>query len=293
MPRIVITRPQPQADDWVARLRRCGLASAQALPLIDIAPAAAALNPEQLVHALGLQRADDAPDACMFVSAAAVAHTFAQLNAADFPTHTRFWTVGPATARALIACGIAPERIDTPAPNAAFFDSEALWHVVAPRVGAGCRVVILRGDDEGKNPMDNKGLSAKPSPILAAGTGREWLSHTLRSHGADVRTVAVYERRTPVATPEFLAQLHELAHAPRSVWLFSSAQAADNLATLCANAARSHPDALPAQPWDGHRALATHPRIAERVRAALGWRCQTVSAVFDNIVPVLQAMVRV
>lgn len=272
---ILVTRPQPQANDWVAQLHRHGIVSAQALPLIEIAPSVAAQNPAQLKCALGLDASrGSAPDACMFVSAAAVTHTFTQLRTQDFPAYTRFWTVGPATARALIEHGIDAHRIDAPAVDAPQFDSEALWRCVASRVGANYTVAILRGDDGEENTF-------KKSKVLSSGTGREWLTQMLRSHGASVRTVAVYERRVPALAPTFVAALQNLAQTPQAIWVFSSAQAAENLATLIAAAG------LPPHPWPQHRALATHARIRERVCAVLGLPCETVSGIFEDIVPVL------
>lgn len=272
---ILVTRPQPQANDWVAQLHRHGIVSAQALPLIEIAPSVAAQDPSQLKCALGLDASRGlAPDACMFVSAAAVTYTFTQLRTQDFPAYTRFWTVGPATAHALIEHGIDAHRIDAPAVDAPQFDSEALWRCVVSRVRVNYTVAILRGDD---GDRDNFNKNKK----LSSGVGREWLSQMLQSHGANVRTVAVYERRIPTLAPTLAAALQNLAHTSQALWIFSSAQAAENLAALIAAAG------LPPHPWPQHRALATHARIRERVCAVLGLPCETVSGIFENIVPVL------
>ena len=49
-PRLIVTRPQPEADHWVAQLQAQGVA-AQALPLIEIGPATLAADVEALAQA--------------------------------------------------------------------------------------------------------------------------------------------------------------------------------------------------------------------------------------------------
>ena len=224
---VVLTRPQQDAQRWAALLRERGVASLW-LPLLSIGPAPDA---GALQHA-----ADHAGDygAVMFVSANGVQSFLA--------CHPRFgaaraWAPGPATRDALVAGGVAPERIDAPAADAAQFDSEHLWQQVQGQLRSGDRLLLVRGGGE-------DGRSA----------GREWLAQQLAARGVAVETVVAYVRQCPAWTAEQQAQARRAA-ADGSLWLFSSSQAVAHLQQL-----------LPQQDWSRSRALATHPRIAQAVR---------------------------
>lgn len=242
--RVIVTRPQREAQDWVRELAAAGL-PAQALPLIDIRPAP---EPAALVRAWQ-QLADAGYAGVMFVSANAVAGFFASNKAVDSvfsagaAIKTRAWSPGPGTTRALLRAGVAPERIDAPATDAAQFDSEALWQVVGPQVKPGDRVLIVRGGDA-------------QSADTGAGSGRDWLARRLAEAGATAEFVVAYQR----ARPQFDAAQQQLAAeaaADGSVWLFSSSEAVHNLQAC-----------LPGQSWQAARAVATHPRIAAAARQA-------------------------
>ena len=259
---ILVTRPHHDAESWVQKLRHGGFA-AEALPLIEIAPALNMLDVSALQQAWQtLHRYA----ACMFVSGNAVAYFFKQkqpiaieaynteainniasVSSGAWPSGLRFLAPGPGTAAALLAHGVPADRIDAPLDNAAQFDSEALWQVVGQRNWQGCRVLIVRGSAGGE------GESAGTS-------GREWLAHQWQAAGAEVDFLSVYERRNPALSDSQL-QRAQTASADGSVWLFSSSQALANLT--------SQP-ALQDVNWSRARAIATHPRIAQTVRAA-GW----------------------
>jgi uroporphyrinogen-III synthase len=241
--RVIVTRPQRDAQDWVRDLTAAGI-SALALPLIEIrcAPDAAAL-----------QRAWQQMDAgqyaaVMFVSANAVLGFFEQKPVlslslgASSAIKTRAWTPGPGTARALLSAGVAPSRLDTPAKEAAQFDSEALWQVVGAQLRPGDRVLIVRGGDA-------------PS-ASTQGRGRDWLAQRVAEAGASVDYVVAYQRACPQLDDAQLA-LARSAASDGSVWLFSSSEAVHNLQAL-----------LPGQGWGAARAIATHARIAAAVRQA-------------------------
>lgn len=241
--RVIVTRPQREAQDWVRELSAAGL-PAQALPLIDIRPAPDAAALQRVWQRLAA--ADYA--GVMFVSANAITGFFASnaASAAVFSAQsaikTRAWSPGPGTAKALLRAGVAPERIDAPASDAAQFDSEALWQVVGLQVKPGDRVLIVRGGDT--------------QSAAAAGSGRDWLARRLAEAGATAEFVVAYQR----ARPQFDAaqqQLATTAAADGSVWLFSSSEAVHNLQAC-----------LPGQSWQAARALATHPRIAAAARQA-------------------------
>lgn len=252
--RVIVTRPEVEAASWVQALLAEGW-PAQALPLITIAEPAEAAVRERLAQA----RAHwlDA-DAIMFVSAAAVQHFFS--GAVQAPQgglfRTRFWAPGPGTARALAlalaARGLGPELIDAPAADAAQFDSESLWPVVAPQLVPGRRVLIVRGaslDAVTTHP-------SAPAGQALAGHGRDWLIRQCQSAGAQVDACVAYERRAPVVTPALQARL-SAESAPGSVWLFSSSEALAHLRSMA-----------PHVNWTQASALATHPRIAATARAA-------------------------
>lgn len=241
--RVIVTRPQREAQDWVRDLTAAGV-SALALPLIEIrcAPETAAL-----------QRAWQQLDAgryaaVMFVSANAVAGFFEQKPAfipvfsASSAIKTRAWAPGPGTAQALRAAGVAPPCLDTPAADAAQFDSEALWQVVGAQLRPGDRVLIVRGGDA-------------PS-ASTQGRGRDWLAQRITEAGAEVDYVVAYQRACPQLDAAQLALAHGAA-TDGSLWLFSSSEAVHNLQA-----------ALPAQDWGTARAIATHARIAAAARQA-------------------------
>lgn len=243
MLRVIVTRPEREAQQWVRDLSAQGL-DAQALPLIRVC---AVDQPAELARVW--QRLAQYV-AVMFVSGNAVDHFFAANPGSDSPftaqaaAKTRAWATGPATARALLRAGVSPERLDAPAPDASQFDSEALWQLVATQVQAGDRVLIVRGTDTAEGANGGQG------------NGRDWLVRQLLALGAQADFVAAYQR----SAPPFGAVERELvrqAATDGSVWLFSSAQAVANLRTL-----------LPRQSWAQARALATHPRIAATAREA-------------------------
>lgn len=240
--RIIVTRPEREAQEWVQALQQAGHA-AQALPLIGIGPAP---DPEavqqawrQLRQYLGV----------MFVSANAVAGFFAA-RPADAPawarsdgSATRAWATGPGTTKALLAAAVPPPCIDAPAADAAQFDSEALWQRVAHQVGPGSRVLIVRGADaaDGGNSQ---------------GAGRDWFARQVAQAGATAEFVVSYQRQRPQLDAAQL-QLARAAASDGSVWLFSSSEAVHNLQTC-----------LPQQDWRSARAIATHARIAQAARQA-------------------------
>lgn len=227
--RVVLTRPAREAPPWAEALRSRGHAVIE-LPLIDIAPVA---------DVQPLQEAAATLDRCravMFVSASAV-HGWHGAVARSWPPSTAAWATGPGTVAALRAAGVPPSQIASPAADAAQFDSEALWAVVAGTVQRGDRVLLVRGSDDGGDPA-----------------GRDWLADTLRAAGVQVHVVAAYTRRLPAWTDTQRALARDAA-GDGSTWLFSSSQAVGHLRML-----------LPGQDWSRGRAVATHERIAQAAR---------------------------
>jgi uroporphyrinogen-III synthase len=237
--RVVITRPAGDAQAWVDALQAAGH-QALALPLIDVGPAT---HTQPVMQAWAQWPSFQA---VMFVSAQAVRYFFerqpAELQAtgATWNEGPRCWATGPGTHKALLQAGVPEACIDSPAADAAQFDSEALWHRVSTQVQAGKPVLIVRGHD----------VNTQPDAALS-GTGRDWLAQQLQSAGASAQFVVAYERRTPIWSALEKAQAAQAA-TDGSVWCFSSSQAIQNLAL-----------ALPTQSWAQARCIATHPRIAQ------------------------------
>lgn len=240
---VLVTRPEPQASQWAHALQAEGI-DAHALPLMSIEGPAQVEPVQTLWRELALARL------VMFVSPAA-AQWFFQLR----PPHLR-WTPGtlaaapgPGTAHALLqagACaGLRAEHLLHPDADAAQFDSEHLWPLLAPLDWSGQAVWIISGGNQ-------------HSP-----KGRAWLREQLQARGAHVTPLLTYQRLPARWKPEDQALAHAACLQPRQhTWLFSSSEAIDHLpALLAANGDNG-------APWAAWRAVATHPRIAERAASA-------------------------
>ena len=252
--RVLVTRPETEARRWVEDLRRHGM-DAVALPLIQIAPPVDVSSLRAAWSQLSQMRA------VMFVSGNAARHFFAQAPLdARWPGHVRAWATGGGTRQALLDSGVDAKSIDSPAAQAAQFDSETLWQQVSGQVARGNRVLIVRGADAGG--MDNS---------------RDWLASQLASAGAQVGIAVAYLRQVP-ALDAAQVELARQACTDGSAWLFSSSQAIANLQSL-----------LPGQDWSQARAVATHPRIAQAAReAGFGVVCESRPAV-DAVVAALES----
>lgn len=248
--RVIVTRPEREAQRWVLDLFALGF-DARALPLITVGAVA---DRTEMAHAWQQLASYTG---VMFVSGNAVEHFFASkpLSAPGFngsiAIKTRAWATGPGTARALLRAGVAPERIDVPAPEAGQFDSEALWQRVGVQVQPGDRVLIVRGGDSTRDAS------------AAQGSGREWFAQSVTRAGAQAEFVMAYQRGVPAFNLQE-RQLAREAATDGTVWLFSSTEAVANLVA-----------ALPGQSWARARALATHPRIAAALsEAGFGVVCE-------------------
>jgi uroporphyrinogen-III synthase len=226
---LIVTRPPAQAAAWVQALQALGL-SAQALPLIAIAPAADSTTVVKAWQRL-LEFA-----LLMFVSANAVQQFFALRPANTvWPPSLRAGATGPGTAAALLAAGLSESQVVRPAIDAPSFDSEALWAQLAHERWSGRKVLVVRGED-----------------------GRDWLADVLQAQGAQVEFVAAYQRQLPQLSDADEALLQQAQADPAShLWLFSSSQAVAHLCVLA-----------PAADWRSSVALASHARIAQAAREA-------------------------
>lgn len=285
--RLLVTRPRSQAQSLLDGLRRAGF-NAEALPLMDIQPLAdpssvreawqhlaqfdwvffVSPNAVQQFFAAGPgasrtwggksenrpQRGDFLPDLQADSPAmgpkagekctAAVDLQLTMPKSGRLLDRPLCWSpavqvgaLGPGTAQALGEAGIPSSQVTAPPPQAEQVDSEALWAQLAHQAWGGRRVMIVRGDG-----------------------GRDWLADQLRAGGAEVQFVQAYRRTLPGWNADQQNLLGKaLADPVAHLWLFSSSQSIDHLLQLCPRG-----EAI----WPRSRALATHPRIADRARAA-------------------------
>ena len=196
---LILTRPRPQAQDWLARLRALGV-DAQSLPLIEI-------QPGDGVAAREAWTALPQAALAMFVSPNAVAAFFA-VASSPWPEQTLAACVGPGSAQALREAGVPDPLIVQPPPEAESLDSEHLWPQLSHREWQGRLALMLRGEG-----------------------GRDWLGERLRERGAQTRAFNLYRRVCPTLDAAEQILLAETL-SERHVWLLSSAEALGHLRSL-------------------------------------------------------------
>jgi len=230
-PAVLVVRPRAQALAWVAQLEAAGV-PARALPLIDILPAP---DPGAVVAVFGeVRRCLAQAPLLVFVSPNAVDGFFAAAGSPAWPAGAIAAATGPGTVAALRAAGVPDAAIVAPPASAQQFDSEALWACIQAWPWPGRPVWLVRGNG-----------------------GRDWLGTRLREAGARVAVLQSYARAAPVLLEDERALLaRALAEPARWVWMFSSSEAIGHLEQLA-----------PGADWRAARALASHPRIAERATA--------------------------
>ena len=251
--RVIVTRPENEALVWVQALEDAGH-DARCLPLIAVGPV------PDITPVQDAWRDITQWDAVMFVSRNAVHYFFqqkpplARIFSAQAAIKCRAFVPGPGSAEALKAHGAEPDWIDGPDEVTGQWDSEALWQRVVHRVGSGFRLLIVRGTTLSAESVAADGTSR--AAVSQNGVGRDWLARKATAAGAQVDFLVAYARHTPVFDAAQLA-LAKAAAQDGSLWLFSSSEAVANLQRN-----------LPNQSWQRARALATHPRIVQAVRAA-------------------------
>lgn len=229
---VILTRPASELAVWAKSLEKAGY-PVQSWPLIELQANADMMRLNRVLASWhGYQ-------AVMFVSRAAVQHSFQNHIPKAGWGLTRCWATGPGTRQALLDAGVPMGLIDSPPPNSAQFDTEALWRVVKTKLQADRAVLVLRGSD-----------ADKPDSA-AEGVGRDWLIKQLQAVQVPVDSMAVYQRNLPVWDAPQLFKARQAAH-DSSIWIFSSSQSVHNLAQL-----------VPNQDWSQAKALATHERIAQ------------------------------
>ena len=230
---VVVTRPGAAGRALADELGRCGL-PALWLPAFEFGPA-----PDEAQARAVLARLADF-DLAILVSPQAVRAT-AALLAGPWPKATAIAAVGAGTRAAVVAAiggagsaRLLPER-DGDIEGSG---SEALWPLLQAMQPVPRRVLLLR-----------------------AQSGREWLSEQLQAAGSAVTPLAVYTRLPHVPPAELRSRLAAAARGALAS-VVSSSDAVDALANMLAD----EPAVL--QALRAGPALASHPRIAERLRAA-------------------------
>lgn len=170
--RVVVTRAEHQAEGLAAAFERAG-ARVELLPLLAVVPAADPLPLQRAAAELARY------DWVVFTSANAV-EAFLPL-AGPLPSKMRIAAVGPATAEALRARGIAPHL------TAGRAEAEGLAAELAPHA-AGRRVLLPQAADA--------------RPALQAG---------LAAAGAEVAAVVAYDKRLPAGAGRRAAELFSAA----------------------------------------------------------------------------------
>lgn len=160
--RILVTRPQHQADELAAAIESAG-GEAIRFPVLQII----GRTPDIVAREFA---ALPKPDICIFVSRNAVEHGLPAIQ----DSGSALAAIGPATRDAIVASG---SRVTISADDG--FNSEHLLAHPTLHDVRGRNVLIVRGD-----------------------SGRELLANTLRDRGANVNYLSVYRRdirRAPAA----------------------------------------------------------------------------------------------
>lgn len=217
---IAVTRPPEQATKLNAAIAEAG-GSVLSFPLLDIAS----------LPDLNAFHAEITPlsqfDWVIFISSNAVQYGMPLLQQASFPSTLKFAAIGPTTASALHAYGIA--EVVTPKDR---FDSESLLSLPVFQQMQGQRVLIVRGVG-----------------------GRELLAETFKQRGAKVVFGECYRRVNPQANATPLERAYQQGQL--QAMIITSSEALRFLLDLAGNT-----DWLKAIPL-----FVNHDRIAEQASA--------------------------
>jgi uroporphyrinogen-III synthase len=240
---VIVTRPGAAGRALVDELQRLGQ-PALWLPAFEFGAAPDEARARAVLAQLS------GFDLAIFVSPQSARATAALLEG-GWPRATTIAAVGTGTCKALLDIpGARQAHLIAPAGDDGLggSGSEALW----PRLQA------LR-------PFPRRVL------LLRAQSGREWLGQRLVEASAEVTTLAVYSRLPPSLPDRLRQRLSELAADRGMASIISSSDAVDSVGELFA----AQPQVLAA--LRAGAALASHPRIAARLRDA-GFRHVQVCA---------------
>ena len=239
---VVVTRPGAAGRALADELTRAGQ-PALWLPAFEFGPP----PDEARARAVLASLADF--DLAILVSPQAARATAALLER-PWPAGTAIAAVGAGSRAAVLAT--IPDAAQAPLLPARDEDlrgsgSESLWPLLQAMQPQPRRVLLLRAQG-----------------------GREWLAEKLQAAGSTVTPLAVYTRMPCAPSTEMRVRLAAAAGAGLAS-VISSSDAVDALAEMLAG----QPEVL--QALRAGAALASHPRIAERLRAA-GFARVTVCA---------------
>jgi uroporphyrinogen-III synthase len=230
---VVVTRPGAAGRALADELTRAGQ-PALWLPAFEFGPAPDEAQARAVLATLGDF------DLAIFVSPQAVRAT-AALLARPWPAATVIAAVGAGT-RAAVLAALAGAASATLLPardeDIRGAGSESLWPLLQALQPPPRRVLLLR-----------------------AQSGREWLAEKLQAAGSAVTALAVYSRLPFTLSADLRARLAAAAQSGLAS-VISSSDAVDALANVLGD----QPALL--QALRAGPALASHPRIAERLRAA-------------------------
>jgi uroporphyrinogen-III synthase len=250
---VIVTRPAAAGERLWRRLQASGYRAAW-WPAFEIGPA-----PDPAAVRARLARLDEY-DLAVFVSPNAVRAVSSVLDR-GWPLGTMVGTVGSATRAAVLSeVAVPPNSVLAPGDDDA--GSEAFWSAWAASGRKARRVLILRAED-----------------------GREWLGERFTQGGSTVDQLAVYSRRTcPPASEAIRELLGCRASGVIPVTVFSSSEAVaaleEQMRAIDGGSAFLR----------GGIALATHPRIVERLRAAGYSRISATAAADDAVVAKLESL---
>jgi uroporphyrinogen-III synthase len=250
---VVVTRPAAAGERLIRRLQASGHRAIW-WPAFEIGPAPDPMAVRARLAQLGHY------DLAIFVSPNAV-HAVSTVIGREWPPGTAVGAVGRAT-RAAVLSELAVPADSVFAPDEDDGGSEAFWTAWRASGRQASRVLVLRAED-----------------------GREWLGERFAQDGSTVDPLAVYSRRTCQPAPEATRELAGcMASGVVPVTVFSSSEAV----TAIDEQTRTI-DGGPAFLRAGI-ALATHSRIAERLRAAGYSRVFETSAAADAVIAKLESL---
>jgi uroporphyrinogen-III synthase len=230
---VIVTRPSAPGQRLAAALRQRGFDAAW-WPAFDILPPA-----DEAAVRRALDRLADY-DLALFVSPNAV-HATAERLAGEWPAGTVIGAVGASTRDAALAelRGAATSPLVAP-DDGEESGSEGFWRAWRESGRAARRVLLLR-----------------------AATGRDWIIDQLRAADAEVDAVAVYGRCPHRLSEGEQARLRTwMQRGGSPAVIVSSAEAVGTVVDQVRGIQG-------ADEWlRAGRAIATHPRVAQRLQAA-------------------------
>jgi len=207
--RVIITRPQAQADEWAQQLQRQGFAT-ESISLLEISPVQL---PEQIQAVKNNIMDLDLYHKVIFVSQNAVRYGMEWIENywPQLPIGVDFFAVGATTAKILMEYDVSVQ--DLAASEQGGMTSEDLLCAPQLQQVSGEKILIMRGCG-----------------------GRGHLADTLRGRGAQVNYCELYIRQLPsTALSQWQALFADAQQwqQQRNIIAVHSGESLDNLLSLC------------------------------------------------------------